>query len=317
MRTLLAVGCWLLMDGLGCLASAAAGPWLLQQQGPVSLATAAAVDNGVIQLQLSGQLLLTVCLDSSEPVALETPVQMAPHAAWRTRAAVKPILEDTGPGPGRWRQTLVLEPLLPGRHSLQLEPLRWRQGTGPWQTVTWGPIEINVGTLGARPDLRELRDITAIEELPAAAKAGWGSWPSVALALMGGSGLLAWACWSGRRRQRRRQPLATNWSLHRLERLLARDLPGAGHGRRFHALLSRLVRSHLERQYRLPARRRPVAETMQAAAAVLPPPRQAALVAILDRCSRAQFAPQPPGPDECRQAAELVRAFLAPVAPPV
>ncbi len=311
MRTLLPGWAWLTLGGCCLVAAEAAAPRsVLQRQGPVSLSTTAAVANGMVELRLSELLLLTVRLEGQAPVAVAEPLRIVPHPAWQSRPVAKSVVPGPDPERGGWQQTLVLEPLLPGAQDLQLEPLRWRQGQGPWQTVTWQPLAVKVSTEVGQPDVKELRDITAIEGLAEPAS-GWAGWWSGALALLGCSGLLAWAWWSGRRRRRQAPRAGAAWTLRRLDKLLARDLPAAGQGRRFHALLSKLVRGYLEKHWQLPARRRPTAETLPAAAAVLSATQQAPLAEILDRCARAQFAPQTPSPEECRQVAELARVFLA------
>src|SRR5204863_2504205 len=78
-------------------------------------------------------------------------------------------------GKQRWAQVLHLEPMVPGEHTLQLTPLEYRAGDGPWQQALWQDIPVTVTTTIVKPDKSLLHGPPPIETLPRVESVD--SWP--------------------------------------------------------------------------------------------------------------------------------------------
>jgi hypothetical protein len=303
---------WLLLAALPLLLGPApAERTLTQKHGPATARlTGERVGKDGLEIRLSGEVQLTLEVEGKPPLEVELPAKITPSEAWKATPAGPPATTPLAGGRVRWRQTLDLEPLQKGKHPLPLEPLRFREGTGPWQEAAWKPFLVVVTTEVIKPDVGEARDITSIEELPS--EPAWPVWLPAMIVGLAALGLLliVWLLW-------RRRPLALALSadkaaLRELERLAALRLATARDVERYHTRLSAVVRRYLERRFQLPASRQTTAEFLDALrhSPQLPAGQQALLRDFLERCDLGKFAPVTPGPQECRTAAELARRLI-------
>src|SRR5207302_8908015 len=130
---------------------------------------------------------------------------------------------------------------------------------------------------------------------------------------------LGLAVWAWRRRRRRAASLSPeDWARQEIDRLVALDLPGRGATRRFHALLSNVLRRYLERRFLIPARRQTTPEFLRVAShdTLFTADQQQFLRDVLERCDLAKFAGAEPNAADCAALAERTRAFVSQTATP-
>jgi len=289
-------------------------PRLLQEQGPAKLFSAAPVEGQSLRIALTDSLPLTLEIPGTAAREVRIPQPIIASRTWREFSR-SPIRR---PGQAAtWQQVFVLVPLAEGEHTLQLAPIQISDGAGSWQTITFQPISVRVTTSLVDPDPQSLRDITAVETLPAPTAPKLWPWlwlvgvAAVALA----SGLVWWT-W---RRQGPAAPLAYHaWTLARLDRLAARRLPAKGRQGELHALLAHLMRSYLARRFNVAARRLTTPELTQALSACpeLKEEEQRLFLQLLEQCDLARFARQQVSPEECAARLECARHCIEATAPP-
>lgn len=299
---------------LGGAAGADEGPAPYVQEHRPARATVegGTMRGGKVELPLSGELRVLLSVEGGDGLDVEAVKAVTTSEGWGVRSsgpAQKPAL----PGGGRrWQQEFLLEPAKPGELPLALAPLRYREADGPWKTVAWDPIPVQVTTEVAGADLKQLHDIRGPIALPPPPP--WPRWPlGVALAvLLAGVGV---GLWRLRRRARpEAPPLAPRaWALLELERLEALNLPAEGAVNRYHTLLSDTLRRYLELRFQLRAPRQTTAEFLQAEETTrqLSPAQQELLRDFLQRCDLAKFARTAPSPEECRAVADVARSFIS------
>ncbi|HJT79152.1 MAG TPA: hypothetical protein VJ739_18290 [Gemmataceae bacterium] len=291
-----------------------------QERGPARLVVEGGeVQQGKVQVPLSGQLRLTITLEGGAGLKAEPVKTVTPAETWQVRGPGSLPEREALPGGGvRWRQQLLLEPLQPGESSLTVPPLRYRTSAdAAAQTAVWAPVPVKVTTEVSAASLKELRDGPPPErpDVPPSPRL----WPPLA-ALAAVVVALAVVFWV--RRLRRPAPPAPlpppAWALQELDRLEALDLPAQGEFNRYHTLLADTVRRYLELRFGVPAPQRTTAEFLEAVRATshLGPEQETLLADLLERCDLAKFAGATPSAAQCREVAAAARSFVEQTAAP-
>ena len=284
---------------------------ILQKQRPATLSVRSKVERGQVELRLADSLHLILTVDGSDNLEVK-PTAVQASEAIKVRGRPAPAMMANGKDRLRWQQTFQLEPLVPGNHVVQLNPLEYREKPGDWQRITWRPIPVKVTTQIKSADPEDIRDITDIEELPAR-PSPW-VWIASSLGGLVGAVLLFLGFRQWRKSRRQTLPALTprQWAVRELERVLALNLPARGEVERFHTMLSNVVRRYLEKRFALPARRQTTPEFLQTMqnAPQLSTDQQALVRSFLERCDLAKFANAEATPEECAIAADMVAKLL-------
>ena len=122
------------------------------------------IANNQVHLRFSEMLTVTVEIDGGKDLDVRTrPAQWTSSPGWKVKSDQPPTIRklDTGQ---IWRQTFQLDPVATGDQQVQLEPLRYREGDGPWQQHDWPMFTVKITTLLADPDLKSLREHPTVEE---------------------------------------------------------------------------------------------------------------------------------------------------------
>jgi hypothetical protein len=294
-----------------------APPTYVQKQGPASATlTVEKNEKNQPQIRLSHVLEVLLQVEGAEPLEVEPVKKLTASDGWHLdpKTVAKPSTRFSGNGRMSWEQTFSLEPLKPGELVLQMEPLRYREKSGDWKTVTWEPIKIKVTTSIERPDkpdVNQARDITGPEEVPSdTGKWNWLLWLGGAIVLLG----LSLAGWQVGRRWARQRLIQTpeQWALAELDRMAKENLAATWDANRYHTLLSDVVRRYLEKRFQLPASRQTTPEFLQAMhqSPQLTPAQQDLLRDFLQRCDLAKFAGVNPLPEECQATVAMARGFI-------
>mgnify|MGYP001573866303 FL=1 len=285
-------------------------PQRVQKLGLATLRLAATLDKDIIVLAFTDVLTLSVEVEGGAGLEVRPPAPWV-QGPWQARPVGPPDRKETDKTV-RWTQTLQLEPTQPGELSLAMQPLRYRDGDGAWQTAAWKSMPVRVTSRLAQPDLKSVRDITAIEELPARPPRQ-SQIELIVVGLLGSVVVVVLAAWWWRHRQTAHARASPEkWALYELSRLQALQLPEQGKHERFSTLLTGLMRRYLEKRYDLPARRQTTGEFLATLAghADLAAHREF-LEAFLRRCDLLKFAPVASSADECNALAEQVSEFLS------
>jgi hypothetical protein len=294
----------------GCLLAAVSLPLraagYTQEKGPAKLRIEAEKGKDGLEIRLSDQLPVTLTVEG--PEVPDGPVKLLARSPdWEVQSG-EARTETLDGGRKRWQQSFQIAPHKPGPLLLELQPLRLGE-----QEITWDSIAVVVSTEVGKADVQELRDVLPPEQLPPAPP-WWPAWlPWLALGLaVTGLGLGGWLL--GRRLLIDQVVPASpaEWALSELERLGQRNLPAAGQGKRYHALLSNLVRRYVERRFGLHAPRQTTAEFLRTFHA-LPdqqPAPGALLRDLLERCDLVKFAGVSPSAEDCQAATSLARSFI-------
>jgi hypothetical protein len=303
---LLVCACLLLTGHPACCADE---PILLQRSGPATLRTMSPLVNGGLALAFTDVLRLIIEVEGGAELEVRAPEAWA-KGPWQARAAAAVDRKESGQKV-IWSQALELEPLQPGELSLTLEPLRYRDGGGQWQTVTWNAIAAQVTSRLKQPDLKNARDITAIEQLPPRLPPKKQIELIVMIAVGIPLAVLLLSIFLHRRRTARVRQSAEAWACYELKRLQALHLPEQGKHERFGTLLTGLMRRYLAKRYDLPVRRQTTGEFLAALAGHAELAAHGPfLQAFLQRCDLLKFAPVTTTVDECRALAEQVSRFI-------
>ncbi len=301
----------LFLAGLSVAASADPAFAILQKQGPVSLEVARTTAKDQLEVPLSGSLRFRIAVDGGKDLEVER-VASPLGDSWQVRVAKPAATSSLEGSRQRWQQEFLLEPLKPGQLTLSLAPLRFREKPGAWQTIEWKPMQVSVQTSLSKADVQDLRDITAIEEVPGRDRgSAWSRW------LWVGCGLVAMVVmvaglrvWQGRRKTSTLSP--EQRANRALDRILALGLVSAGKTARFHSLAGNVIRRYLQRRYQLPARFRTTAELLQLieSAPNIPPDQQTLLRQFFQRCDLAKFSGNQVPTQECPVTVEMARKLI-------
>jgi hypothetical protein len=298
---------------IACAAAAIETATVLQQQGPASLSVRAKVERGQVAIRLTDSLPLTLTVEGSDALKVK-PSTIKASEAIKVRSRSAPLLSAAGKDRLRWHQTFLLEPLVPGNHTIQVDSLEYRDQPGNWTSVKWQPVAVQVTTQIKAVDAKveHIRDITNIEELPER-PSPW-RWLAWSLAGVAGAVLVLFIVRQIRKRRQHRTVALTpqQWAVRELERIVALNLPARGEVERFHTMLSNVVRRYLEKRFALPARRQTTPEFLAAMpnAPQLSAALQNRMHAFLERCDLAKFARAPVSNEECALTADMVRKIL-------
>jgi hypothetical protein len=240
--------------------------------------------------------------------------------SWAVESDKKQTLPDAARGTVTWRRELVFTPLQPGDHKLPVPGLNYTED-GKEERIDWEAKQqlpvLHVLTQIGAPDAKDAHDITDVEDIPAP-PAFVPPWPVFAAAAAVGGLLLAAAGWWLLRRPRRVVPLPPHRvALWELDRLARRAPATAAEAELHHRELARVVRTYLEKRFRLPAQRRTSAElaAVLKASNQLSDEQQALLGDILARCDLAKFARAAPTADECQAVVTQARTLVEQTAP--
>ena len=262
-------------------------------------------------LELADVITVTLTIEGS--AALETPAappELAAAAPWMLLERTRPVRKTIGRDRRHWQITYRFAPRQPGKAVPFAFP-NVKYQDGEEYTASWRPLAFVVTTRIAAPDLTDLRDVTAIEDLPpVGAKNDW--W--LIGTLIGGACVLLFAAVVGLHAWLRRTAArsAARLALYELQRLIALKLPEQGRSERFITLLTTLVRRYLERQFTIPARRQTTPEFLRDLAqhAMLTAEEKQFLGNFLECCEAVKFADLEMPAEECAQWAAATRDFL-------
>lgn len=258
------------------------------------------------KIALADVIDVTLTVEGPPDLVVIAPLQWATNAPWQQLDRSAPTREPAGAGRIRWRISYRFAPREPGDLEFAFPPVKFRAGDGQEQAVAWEPIPFTVITQGG-----ELRDITAVEELPPVAPL-YRSW-QIGVAVAGAGIFLIALLFALRRVFRRAVPRTpAQLALYEWERLVALKLPEQGRSERFITLLTTLLRRYLEGQFAIPARRRTTPEFVPSLAAVagLSANDKQFLARFLERCEAVKFAGVPMAVAECSQWAQATRQFI-------
>lgn len=291
------------------LAAAVAQPCaadtIAQRKGDAELKVHVDAPNS--EIALADLIEVTLTVEGSPDLIVKAPLEWPTATPCLLIDRSEATREKIGPERIRWQLKYHFAPREPGQLVFAFPAVKFRDGAGAEQAVAWEPIPFTVKTQGG-----ELRDITAVEELPLIAPPDrtWLLWCAGA-----GSGFFLIALLFALRHLLRRVVPRTpaEFALHEWERLVALKLPEQGRSERFVTLLTTLVRRYLERQYAIPARRRTTPEFLHSLAemATLSAEEKRFLAQFLERCEAVKFAGVPMAADECSQWAQATRQFLS------
>lgn len=284
-------------------------PRLVEKHGPASvwLLTPSARP---ITLRLSDEIPVRVRVQAPAPLEVELLGKPAAADSWALEGQGGPTVRELkGKGEVVWERAYLLVPHEPGKHAVELPPLRYRSGGGRWHEVKWKPLPIEVSTQIRKAEPASAQDITGPEEVPPGPSYHWLGWAGVVAVLAAGAVALFIV--------RGRRPTAVllspeQWATRELDRLAAREPATAAEVEAFHTTLSAVLRRYLERRFHLPAERQTTPEFLQAArrSSELTPDQQALLGEVLVRCDLAKFARVYPPSAECRAAVAAVRRLV-------
>jgi hypothetical protein len=275
-----------------------------QKQGNASLRLDAEMDDdGHVRIHLSGVALI-LRVRGQAPLEVDADAGVLRTKGWKVTLA--PSRHGKGE---QWERRYVLEPpLQPGAAlSLEVLPLRYRDGSRLEKKVAWKPIPVRI----VRRALSELRGVTPPEEIAAPVSIVPGLASVLAVLLVAAIGLVGWEVW--RRRLRRAATLTpAGWALAEMRRASAVDCSTREMAERFATVLSDIIRRYLEMQFRVPASRQTTAEVFERIrqSPQLTSDQQTRVRDFLERCDLAKFARAIPSREECEGLVVAARACV-------
>lgn len=282
---------------------------LRQQRGSASLTFHAPAKDGHLHLRLSDLLPFEVEATAQH---VEVSKEITRSPGWLVHKSTSPRWFQTSDGRKMWIRTFWLEPLAPGELPLKLEPWKFQSERGEWQPIAWDEVKVHVQTVVDDLDAKKARPITSIEELPTpdSRENAWWPWMLGGAGLLFTTGLLIGLLW--RTPPPRPSLRPQEWSLRQLDRLVERNLPEKNAAPVFLRILSMILRSFLEKELRIPARRVTSAElvTTLSRTHAVPPERLGSLRSLLEKADLIRFAGLTASASECRDLADQVRRFI-------
>jgi hypothetical protein len=276
-----------------------------QQKGPARLEIR--YDGETPRLTLADLLSVTLTVEGHESLRVRAPEQLPATEPWLLVERSVPRLEPTGTNRVRWQIRYKFAPREPGaKVPFAFPEVAFREKEDDERAVTFDPVACTIVTTGPA----ELRDITAIEELPAVPDTSF-DWrgPALAVAIVAFIGIVLVVRFL---LQRRSSKSSARFALYELQRLHALKLPQQHRSERFITLLTVLVRRYLEREFDIPARRQTTPEFVQQLErhAGLTREEKQFLAEFLQQSEQVKFANQPMSLADCQRWADAVQHFL-------
>jgi hypothetical protein len=298
--------------------------------------TADQADKDSAVIPYRSQVKLTITLEGLPPIALtdeKDTVEKVDQALtisnlWWSRA--RPVYRYSDDR-SRWELEFTLDPASGrdskrsdphtiGGNTLQLPPISFSDGSGTTE-IRWNPIHVTftVGLENAdNPSLDQVRHSDRLEEpAPASRHALWWVLLTIAVVVLLGS-VAATAVLYLRWRKEEKSLTPRDLALREVQHLEEQPPADASLVEQFHTQLSDIVRTYLERQYRLRAPQQTTPEFLAAMQSwpLLPAAQQQLLKTFLERCDMVKFANVAQTPEECRAAAKMAREIIEYVPPP-
>lgn len=247
-------------------------------------------------------------LEIESVAEVEPPADITRSPGWRLHKKSKASFAEKGKRKVG-KHTFWLEPLTVGEWPMQLEAWKIGDGKGNWTSVRWDEVTIKVTSIVAEPDLKTVRPLPGIEEVPDRTGDGPSFWPW----LFAGACIITLAgLWMVRRLIRPDPAPKTtprDWSLGQLRRLVAFELPHKNATTRFLRLLSLILRGYLERSLQVPARRLITSDLIPVLES-LPQTGRDEIQAILERIDHVRYARLSITEMECCQLAQRAERFI-------
>jgi hypothetical protein len=257
---------------------------------------------------LSARLPVTLTIEGPAPLRVELPEKLlAPETEqdWHIRPTGPATQTPAGPQREKWTQPFRLTPYVPGLHTVQFAPVRVNGVETPVAGFT---VQVQVESADPdKPDPRQARPITGIEELPppapaATAEPNW--WPAVLLGVV----LLLAVVLALRRFRRRPDPVSPQqWAQTAFDQLQQAPRIGAVQVEQ----VAVIVREFIDRRFGIPAPQLTTGELLTAlTAAQWPAPTVHRLQQLLAICDQVKFAGRVPDEAECRHLLATARDWV-------
>jgi hypothetical protein len=297
----------------------------VQQQGKASLWVEKRLPHP-LSLQVLETMMVLVRVDSDEPVDVSEAKELEGKKLFesdtlrelkgvRIQAGLLiefPKIEPAGVAVKQWRKVYQVTPQRDGQHLLKLPKLQYSAGDDNVELVTWDPVPLRATTRVAKADISEVRDLTAIEDIPpppvVTTSTTWLWWFALVPVVV----ILA-VVWLWCRRSRRLKELSPrDVVLRHLEELQHQPIDNAIQVERWHTRLSDLLRWYLEKQLNLPATRQTTTEFFLALQrhGKVSLEHQIPLNELLAQCDLAKFARVVPAREDCLRLVDAAREFV-------
>jgi hypothetical protein len=233
----------------------------------------------------------------------------------KSRWEVEYLLDPRPPFPATQASSGSSSEIL-GGGTLELPLISFQDATGASLEAHWKPIKISFTTSGDNPDNpspAQTKGVGDPEEPDTPPRKPWWKWVvyGVALAVLLAS-LTATLVLYLRWRKEEKALTPRDLALREITQLQEQRLPESGQAERYYTQLSDIVRSYLERQFRLRAPQQTTPEFLAAMQSwpLLPAPQQQLLRTFLERCDMVKFAKVAPTPEECQTAAVMAQQIV-------
>jgi hypothetical protein len=211
----------------------------------------------------------------------------------------------------RWQGSWRVEPLQPGKHSLQPPTLTYQLPDGGEREVQWRPIDVQVTTQVQKADLKTLQDIPGIETLPPDPEST--NWLPLGVLSAVGTLIILGILLRLRRRPGRPPLLPPDQvALQRLDELTLSTTATPDQVAAFYNQLSRILRDYLQAHWELPAEGCTSAELCDLLARQHHVPEQllAQVRNLFQQCDLARFTPLATDPERGSAVLALARIVI-------